>query len=371
MSLQSIVSAYAEIAFASQYVQAISPCSGQVIYFDCCAPKLRSDAVDFLISNILKEQKADAKDANSPISYTALKGAHAVILEVVFKRFVNDLCEPALQLRTETVDYVQEPTTSEDAIDVSLDEDEGKPAAVGGFFSSFGKMLSQSSDEQQQQQQQQQNQQQQQLQLQQQQTRTKRKATLINALHSLPVYVTPEKENVNTWTTFYQLSTEFALLVSTIEGSFVHLSGKDADIPETLRQKIFSSLLCVMSPWRVHELPAAKNTFGSVISSDEDYSERLARLIDLILARGKQFKGGWVTDLVNVLSRSTRLQIHAICKEAELTEFGGQAPKDLTCINKIWKKTAAILSSVIADRDDEPARKRLVNSSRNLHNLFY
>ena len=266
VSLRSLISAYAEIAFASQYVQMTSPFSGRSVVLDMCPSKLRADVAEYFIGTILKEQQESSDD----ISYTGLRGAHAVILEMVFRRFVNDLCDPAISLRNETVDFVLE---TPEAVDTPREE-EGKDQVTVGFFSSLGKMLTQPGQEQ---------------------TasgKRGRKESLSGTLHSLPIYIPSEKEDVNTWTTFYPMSTELSILVASLETCSIHMSsnGND-DIPEPLRQKIFSALLCVMSPWRVHELPTATKSHGSVITSDEKLTAKLIRLIDLIIARGSLFAG--------------------------------------------------------------------------------
>lgn len=332
VSLRSVISAFSEIAFASQYVQMPSPFSGEQIYFDSCPLKLRTDTADYFINAILNEQKTNDSEF---ITYTTLKGSHGVILEVVFRRFVNDLCESAMVLRNETVDFVRE--SPEESEEITIEE-EGKSVVGGGFFSFLGGKTQQDGPSS---------------------SKAKRKAHLGGALHSLPVYIPPEKENINTWTTFYPVLSELNILVSTLECCSIHMSsnGQD-DISGPLRQKIFSALLCIMSPWRVHELPAARNSHGSVISSDEEIFSKLSRLIDLILARGKLFGSSWITSLVNILSSSTRLMIHAICKEAEFMEFGGQAPKALTCILKLWSKVSKIFSYVITEVQNEGSRRR-------------
>ena len=69
-------------------------------------------------------------------------------------------------------------------------------------------------------------------------------------------------------------------------------------------------------------------------------------------------RSSWIPNLVSVLSASVRLQIHAICKEAEFMEFGGQAPLLITCILKLWRKIAKVLSRVVVEVGDETTRRR-------------
>ena len=335
MSLHSIVSAYTEIAFASHCVQLPSPFSGDQIFLESCSEKLRLDVSDFIVNTMLNEKR----NSEGSLSYTALKGAYAVILDVVFRRFSNDFCEPALALRTESVDFVRDSVTE---ADTSIDEEEVVASGAGSSRSSgFFSWLSQPTDQLA-------------------PNKSRRKGSLGSSLHTLQIYVPPAKANVNTWTTFYALSSELNILVSALETCSIHLSsnGRD-DISDNLKQKVLSSLLCILSPWRVHELPAARNAYGSVITSDEAYSDKLLRLIDLIYARGLLFEAsGWIPSLIQVLSSSVRMQVHAISKEAELVEFGGQAPKGVKCILHLWSKISKIFAAVITESHVESTRRR-------------
>ena len=335
-SLHCVISASVEVAFSSHCVEMISQTTGSVVLLECCGAKLRADLADYLVSMVL----IDKISCDGALSYMRIPGAHAVIFEVVFGRFEIDYCKPAVAIRSETVDFIGNEVGTCIEVELKIPGTLQNGSGVSRFFSSLGKILSKASSDDD-------------------HPSTSCRSQSGFSLHSLPI-MSLAKENINTWTTFYSLSSELSVLVTTFETCSIRMSSNGCDnIPEELKKKVLVALHCIMGPWRVHELPSARDTFGSVISSDEDISSKLLRFIDLVFARATLFKDScWLVSLVNVLATNVRLQIHAIAKEAELVEFGGQAPKSLACIMDLWRKVAKIFAGAVSDQDDEMIRSR-------------
>jgi len=206
--------------------------------------------------------------------FLTVRGAHHTVLDVVFRRFFNDFCVAAISTRVEAVDFdtslfselVEPPTRAvfcgggrgagselEVSKKVATSAASGGGAGVGGFFSSLGKLLSSPQDPP----------------LNNDVSSTfptsdKRRGGESFPIHVLQSYCIPEKEEVNTWTTFYPLDIEIVLLLEALKSCLGHKQTNRARfiVSDALTRSIFSCLLCVSSPWRVHELPAAKKPFG-------------------------------------------------------------------------------------------------------------
>lgn len=152
MSAGLLASVLSEIAFAIMAAETTSFSDDQnVIYLAPCPEKLRLEAGEYLLSLLaprIEEVDAMNSKSNSTASTFLPKGSFGTLLDIIFRRFVADICEPSLIQNEFVIGGKKHTCTAIDALKKQGLVDNQKPSVIpkrsgmGEFFSSIGKMLS-------------------------------------------------------------------------------------------------------------------------------------------------------------------------------------------------------------------------------------
>jgi len=347
-----IASAIVELCFSNQYAQMQSPINGEKICMAPCPQKFREEVGEFFMKSFLPT-----------CSKIADKECVISLVDTVFRRFISDMCGSAISRRSEALlSNVATPHTktrsgsAEAHTQKSGGSSAGKELSFFSFLSgatSFdeeeetGKELfseEENGDE-----------------IEQDYNADDERRTpskIDPSFHALRQYVVPDKQQSYSWTAFYPLTVELKVLAKTLEHCVK--STNFEDISEPTRENIFSSLLCLMSPWRLQELPGAKNSHGSFVAASRPMQESQTSILNILDAIAiANPKSNWTVALISALVDVMKLQILAI---AESDQEAANTAEDVTGTLNMWKKCAQILTNAATKSPGVNSRKVAVAS---------
>ena len=322
-----LVSALAEILFAVLHAQ-IPPFFDEslLVCLSQCSDKLRSDASDYL-GQLLSPALSNNTDNSLVVVPKLPKGTNGVILEVLFRRYFDDVCFPSVQRRcairqglSKSLKFEKGSTksnTSTKSIDKGKPEESKVPAAttvVTGLFSSISKLLSASSDVD--------------------NTAITPKVSFkapvyVGDLHRLEHYATIHSINTansdsNEFTIFTPSAIELNILllalnlpddriIVTTAASVATRNIIDSMSPITW-SNILQVLGCVLSPWLKCEIPQEVKAVDASISVQKGVLKSAVSLLRRIMHAGILTKlcSSWSESLFDIIASAARLIIHAL-----------------------------------------------------------
>lgn len=339
-----IASAIVELCFANQHVQMPSPILGEEIYMGPCPQKFREDVGEFFVTSFLP--------ACSKITD---KACVISLVDTVFRRFISDMCGSAISRRSEAL--LLNMATPHAKKRAGSGEQAQRSGGSAGKELSFFSFLSGATNEDE-------DQNGDGIHSEGEENEVEQNDTMMTpskidpSFHSLRQQVVPDKEQSFSWTAFYPLTVELKVLAKTLEHC-VKSTNLD-DISEPTRENIFSSLMCLMSPWRLQELPGAKNSHGSFVAASHPMLEAQTSILNILDALAiANPKSNWMVALISALADAIKLQILAIAESDQEAAF---AADDVTGILSLWKKVAQILTNTATKSSGVNSRKTAVAS---------
>lgn len=323
-----LVSALAEILFAVLNAQ-IPPFfdDSLLVCLSQCTDKLRSDASDYL-GQLLAPTPTNASSSDNLLAAAPKlpKGTNGVILEVLFRRYVDDVCFPSVQRRCairqglSKLSNKYEKTSgksnsSTKSVDKEKPEESKAPSAgVGGLFSSISKLLSASSDAE--------------------SAANASKASFkapvyVGDLHRLEHYATIHSINTanadsNEFTMFTPSAMELNILllalnlpddriIVTATAAAASRNMVDSMSPITW-SNILQVLACVLSPWLRCEVPQEVKAIDTSTSVQKGVLKSAVSLLRRIMNPEILLKlcSSWSESLFDMISSTARLIIHAL-----------------------------------------------------------
>jgi hypothetical protein len=373
-----IASALGELCFANQHVHMPSPISGETIYMGPCQQKLREDVAEHFMHAFLPscaKLSEREREANELAWGTA-------VTDTVFRRFINDVCGSAISCRslslhsnTNTATTIT-PQKSKAATIDDVGSDDGRvgvgvvlqetssadtrrsnqPQSGGvrstskelSFFSFLtgATIVDSSSDDKDQQELEEEKsghvaEQDEEL-----KSPPEAAASPIPkdpTFHALKQRAVPNKDNSHSWTAFYPLTTQVQMLSVTLEQCLE--SCNFDSLSEPTKENIFSSVLCLLSPWRMSELPGASANRGNFVSAVNPMAPDVIAIINVIhkLAQSHP-ESNWYLALITTVVDATRLQILAIARSDQQQ---ANSAEEIGSILGIWKRVADILTHAV------------------------
>jgi hypothetical protein len=328
-----------QLCFSGQYAQCISPVTGQMALLDSCPHKFREDVARHFVGKFLGSTAAN----QSPTKRLEL-------IDTVFGHFIGNVCGPAIAMRS---DAITKEADERDDKDIEQIAEEPSSSKRLGFFSFLSGPLDEEfgSD---------------------QEENIAPSNTDISSgtLHNpLSAFTFPkENESKRYWTAFYNTDVEIKVMTQTIEEALAN-----DNLPlllaqaESTAENIFSSLLCVLSPWKVSELPGAGlNRSGSFAEMAGNLCPSLCELLDAIFSKcdldGVRAKA-WARSLIEVIFVAMRIQVLAMADE----KIGDL---DFDPLASLWRKTANILGKLASIRRSATIRRKAVTAMLELAKDF-
>lgn len=307
ISVGLLTSALCEIAFTCHYSQMKSFTDVHDVYLAPCSQKLRNDAGEYLMYLLQLSEKNEGINEklqlNSTYDNNVLISLPTnccnVILDIIFHRFMGDVCQPSILLRSKVFGDIKQNEKNEK--DKNINKKTEKRTSMSEFFSTIGKMLSSTND-------------------------TvivpleSKSYKFVNTLHKLNNYFYSENkiENIadSIWTSFIPLNIEIKILLASIK---MEIKGNNFDVNNKLSQQkwlnIVGSLSCIISPWRKSEIPLESLDF---LPFQEDVTlSNACKLIDSILNIDviSKISSSWSSILFNSITASTKLIIYSTLQE--------------------------------------------------------
>ena len=322
-----IASTLTELCFANQHVFMLSPINGENIQMGPCPLKFREEVGEFFMSVFLPMTSKIPDDA-----------CGISIVDTVFRRFISDMCGTAISKRSEVLHIDTATTPQKNPI---ISSKSGSPPNTTSknqlsFFSFLTGSIAtdeedvncveEDDDERGQR-----------------SSEEPRTPTKIDpSFHALKQCSVPDKDQSHSWSTFYPLSVELKVLCKTLKDCITSVNF--VNISEPTRENIFSSFLCLVSPWRMQELPGAKASHGSFVEAFRSMFELQMCLLNILddLAMAHD-KSNWTVALVSTLADALKLQIQAI---AESDQSHANNPEEIAGIINLWKRSSEILNNV-------------------------
>jgi len=176
------------------------------------------------------------------------------------------------------------------------------------------------------------------------------------AFHSLKQCVAPGKTNATSWTSFYLLDVELRVLIKTLKDCLNEENFSSID--EATRENIFSTLLCFISPWRISDLPGAKESHGPFTKTFT--VKPLLEALDVIYLFAKEHpKSKWMVALVSIVTDATRLQFQAV---SESDQQDANTTEETSDILTFWRKVSEILMHVAKTSTGVNSRQTAIES---------
>ncbi len=324
-----LVSALAEILFAVLHAQ-IPPFfdEGLLVCLSQCPDKLRSDASDYL-GQLLSPALSNSTDNSLIVAPKLPKGTNGVILEVLFRRYVDDVCFPSVQrrcairqgLNKSSNKFEKGSSTKSNSSTKSVDK--GKPeeskapiatTGVTGLFSSISKLLSASTDVD--------------------NVTIPPKVSFkapvyVGDLHRLKHYATIHSINTansdsNEFTIFTPSAIELNILllalnlpddriIVTTAAPVATRNMIDSMSPITW-SNILQVLGCILSPWLKCEIPQEVKAVDASISVQKGVLKSAVSLLRRIMHAEILAKlcSSWSESLFDIIASTARLIIHAL-----------------------------------------------------------
>jgi hypothetical protein len=318
-------SAMIQLCFSGQFAQCVSPVTGLVALLDACPVKFREDMKNHFTTMFLG---ADAAK-RSPAKRNEL-------IDSVFGIFIGNVCGSAIALRSEVVSA----NASNSPSKASREPKESKKL---GFFSFLSGPLDEEfgSDNEEEA-------------PQRKDAHAETKTSLLS--NPLTAFEYPKRDGGGSWTSFYSLGLDISVLTRTIEEALAN--DNLAVLPESTTENIFSSLLCVLSPWKVSELPGLMENPGTFLFTAGKSSSSMIELLTAIYSKcdlNAMRSGGWIRSLIEVIFIAVRLQIIAISHEiTEGTDFSG--------VYELWTKMAEMLSVLSSSCKSPTLRRKAITA---------
>lgn len=334
-----LTSAMVQLCFSGQYAQCTSPVTGQVALLDSCSHKFREDVAGHFVANFLGAAAANL----SPTKRLEL-------IDTVFGHFIGNVCGPAIAKRSDEI------ARELDEGGTKKIESAAEEASAGtkklGFFSFLSGPLDEEfgSDNE--------------------DNSARNNAdndmsTLGNPLYA---YTFPKVGGTDQrWTAFYNTDVEIKLMTKAIEEALANDNLPLLAQAESTAENVFSSLLCVLSPWKVSELPGAGlNTPGSFVETVRKLCPPIEELLDAVFSKcdlsGLRDKA-WARSLVEVVFVAMRVQVAAISCE----RTGGI---DLKPLISLWNKVAEILERLASSHRSSTIRRKAITAMLELTKDF-
>lgn len=294
-----LTSALTRICFAGQHSQILNPITDEVVILGSCSQHFREELKKYILDTFLEKVINTFPDHETK----------SILLDTVYGEFINNVCGPAIAARSNGVNF-DSPRKEKRKVDQGGERGAGSKR-LSGFFSFLAGSLGESdvdsdSDDGD------------------------------DGCSTSRDEGTDSKDD--TWTIFYPADVDIQILISILR--IVARSDSREDIVDYTIENIFSSLKCLMSPWKLSELPGAIKAYGTFVDSSARLVDQYIEMIDLLQSLTSRDDGcGWYFSLLSTLTHAVQLQIHVVSTEKEVVD---SAP-----LLRLWSKVAEILSTVM------------------------
>ena len=343
-SASLISSTFAELCFASLPIKMkSSTTSRDSIHLNPCPSKFRKDVGDYFIKNYLEiynlenvENVKNAKKGNSNCYEN-----QGSLMDTVFTKFITGICGPSISLRSSSMNYDLSNSPQKEK-KTNNGETEKKSVNFFSFITGgidgddFAQNEAEEEDEE-------------------------YGDDFLNS--ELPKSPKPGANGENlAWTTFHPLNVEMQVLTKALEICSSDDAKKFNEISESTRENIFSSLLCIMSPWRVCELPEAAS-YGAVSAGQQ--SGLVTHAVGILHNLACQYpESGWMISLISTIIDATRLQIHAMSTEMDVQIDENEMNVNNT--TELWTKITEILVDAVSTSKEKRIRQAAAESLMHL-----
>jgi hypothetical protein len=276
------------------------------VYLAPCSQKLRNDAGEYLMHLLQLSEKNEGingeKKLNSINDNVAIitlpTDCCKVILDIIFHRFMGDVCQPSILLRSKVFGDFKQGDKNEKG--TNINKKTKKRNSMSEFFSTIGKMLSSTNDSV--------------------AVPSESKSDkFVNTLHKLNNYFYTENkiENISDsiWTSFIPLNIEIKILLASIKMEIKENNFEENKLSKQKWLNIVGSLSCIISPWKKSETPL--ECLESVPFQEETALSNTCKLIDSILNIDfiTKISSSWSSILFNSITSSTKLIIYSTLQE--------------------------------------------------------
>ncbi len=326
-----ISSALVQLCFSGQFAQCVSPITGNKALLDASPLKFREDIANLFVTSSLGANTA----RRSPMR-------RAELVDTVYSVFITNVCGPAIALRSE--DTTCNDTPQKTRTERSQPE---SPSVELGFFSFLSGPLDEEFGDD--------------------PSKKKIEGDEPSGSCVLPIPFTtfdfPKTNDCrSSWTTFYDMSVECEVLINTINEAI----GKDnlEMLSDSTVENIFSSLLCILSPWHPSELPGIAENPGAFVETFERGTKNASDLVISLYAKCSDdvLAAGWTRALIETLFLSVRLQIFAIAQESPDADCDG--------LIVVWKHVSKIFSEIAEISPLRTLRRKAVTALLELSKDF-